>query len=100
MAKTTFERLTECDFEVFENEDLTAMLKEIKIEIDKREKEKWNEYFYKIIDDIDALIETFGERVCCHADDFIEDYDEEYCDTSITWSELKEVLMTCDLERR
>lgn len=99
MAKTTFERLTDCDFEIFKNEDLAIMLKEVKAEIDKREKEKWDYYFYKVIEDIEALIKTFGEKVCCHTDDFVEDYDEEYCDTSITWGELKAVLMNYnDLE--
>ena len=100
MAKTSFERFSECEFEVFENEDLAIMLKEVKAEIDKREKEKWDYYFYKIIDGIEALIEAFCEKFCCHTDDFIEDYDEDYCDTSITWGELKAVLMNDNLGRR
>lgn len=93
MVKTTFERLTECDFEVFENEDLAIMLKEIKIEIDKREKKKWHEYFYKVIEDIEDLIETFGDKNCF----FVEL--EGRNNIPITWEELKEVLMNYDLER-
>lgn len=93
MAKTTFERLTEYEFEVFEDEELATILKEIEAEIDKRKKEKWHDYFYKVIEDIEALIKTFGDKNCF----FIEF--EGSGQTSITWEELKEVLMNYDLTR-
>lgn len=58
----------------------------------KRQEEKWNKNFYFVIDAIEKLIENYSNEWCL-------EFDCENCENSytITWEELKELLLDYDM---
>lgn len=85
MARTTFEKLTDCDFEVFTDESLTKMLVDIQAEIAKRKKEAYDELFESVISAIDALLDEKMDCECFY----------DCSGNSYYWSEIKQELLRC-----
>lgn len=86
IKRTRFEDIAKTDFELIHYEDLLTMRDDLDIEIKKRQKIRWEEYFNNVINAIDKMIEQYGNIDCLD----IESY-------SYSWKELKDALIDYDI---
>lgn len=82
MERTKFENFSQCDFELIHYSKLLQMRDDIEKEIKKRQKERWDSYFNKVIDAITDIIQVYGNSYCM--DD---------CEGDFTWDDVKTELV-------
>lgn len=87
----TFKKISGFELKNIHDDDLRKIKDEILLEISKREWEDYNKHFFKIIDEMCALIDE------CHCEEVNCIELDEYC-KFLTWTELKESLLNYDIQ--